>query len=157
MLPQLLATALHCSVQMHSGNIQMEQGRMQLRALELQLDHHNDMEDRQADLMRDLIHGLITERIEAIHTSFLNILATYAEQARGYMTQQERLVETGFKVIDPLERAHYDARLSEIDKQLNRIRADAFCLYQEMNRALLLLGTPLPPMHGDHKNTLRLP
>lgn len=155
-LTQLLVWAFECVVRMHSKNAEIEKGRMQLRALEMQISHRYDMAEMQASLARDLIHALIERRIEAVQSGFTALLSSYAEQARHYMQQQDQFVMASFTVTTPTANAKYLARLSKTDEELSHIRADAFLLYQEMNRVLILIGGTMPTLPPDDHNTLML-
>jgi len=80
----------------------------------------------------------------------------YAEQARHYMQQHEKYVDADIKVTDPLEKANYQGRLSDIERQLSRIRKDARQLYREMNRMILCIGGTMLPIQSGTQRALTL-
>jgi hypothetical protein len=164
---QFLMSALNAAVNMRGTQAQVEHGRMKLRALEaelmhreetlaMQLSHERQIFSMKADLMRDLVKALIEQRVDAVRQGFVETLATYAEQCRHYMAQQERYADAEIKATEPLERANLRTRLSEIDLQLSAIRSDAAALYREMTKVILLIGGNMPGMSTQDQRALTL-
>jgi len=144
---------------------QVEQGRIKLRALrlqlshdaetlEMQLSHQRDMFAMKADLMRDLIKALIEHRVDAVCKACEETLKMYAEQSRHYMAQQDRYADAEIKATEPLERANLRVRLNETDLQLTNIRSDGGTLQREMARVILLLGGTMPTLSNDDQRAL---
>jgi hypothetical protein len=160
-LTQLLISACQASVQMHNrtetSRIEIERGRMQLRSLEMQLDHDSDIAEMQASVAQSFIHALIERRIDAAQSGFNAVLAIYADQARHYMQEQAKYTDADIMVTDPLLSANYRGRLSEIDRQLDRIRTDSYLLYAAMNEMLIIIGGSMPSIPTINRRTLRLP
>jgi hypothetical protein len=159
----MLMSALRTAAAVANRKVDVEQGRIRLEALELQLQHREQalgavlshekhVLSLKVDLMRDLMRALLDKRIDAVQQGFCETLSMFAEQCRHYMSQQDKYIDAEIKATDPLERANLRARLSEIDLQLSRIRVDGADLYREMTKVLLLLGGNMPPMtHQDQK------
>ena len=135
---------------------EVEKGRTQLRALDVQLSHNREIFPMQANLMRDMIHALIDRRVDAVRQGFVETLSIYAEQCRHYMALQDRYTDAEIKATSPLERASFGEKLSEIKLELANIRRDAAKLYREMNRAILLIGGTMPVMAPENQQALAL-
>jgi hypothetical protein len=135
---------------------EVEQGRTKLRALEVQLSHDREMYGMKTDFMRGLIRSLIDRRVDAVQKGFQDVLAMYAEQARHYMAQQEKYADAEIKASTPMEQAGIGKRISEINIQLENIRADAAMLYREMLRAILLIGGTMPTMAAQDQRALAI-
>lgn len=153
---QMLMSALSAAVKVSGHRLQAEREQVELQALQAQLSHDKEMFQAKAGLVQSLVEALITRRIEVVRGGFTEVLALYAEQCRSYMGQQERMAEAQLKTTDPLGRADCRARLSEIDLQLTRIRADAAKLYREMTRVILLIGGAMPNMRKEDERALGL-
>lgn len=162
---QVLMHALSAAAHINGNKAQVEHGKTQLRALELQLSHQERTLDKQlsheeamfamkADLTRDLIKALIDRRVDAVRHGFTETLAMYADQCRHYMAQQDRYADAEIKATDPLERANLRTRLSDIDLHLSSIRSDAEALYREMTKVILLIGGSMPTMSAEHQQAL---
>lgn len=149
-------SALGAAATIAGSAAEVEHGKTKLRGLEAQLTLQKEIFEMKADLMRNLIHALIDRRIDAVRQGFLETLATYAEQCRHYMAQQDKYADAEIKVTAPLERANIRARLSEIDIHLTNIRSEAAALYREMNRVILLIGGSMPTMSGDDQHALAI-
>lgn len=165
---QMLMSALQTAASVANRKVDVEQGRVRLAALELQLQHREQtlgavlsherhVLSLKADLIRDMMRALIDKRIDAVQQGFLETLSIFAEQCRHYMAQQDKYIDAEIKATDPLERANIRSRLSDIDLHLTQIRADCAELYREMTKVLLLIGGNMPPIvQADHK-ALALP
>ena len=156
-LTEILVSVCEAGVHMHGNHSSTEQQRLQLRALEMQLDHTADLADMQLSLAREFIRAMVDRRIDVVQSSFVAILATYADQARHYMAQHEKYVDADIKSKDPHEKTAYGSRISEMDRKLPLIRRESYRLYQEMNTMLLLIGDSMPPMGPTITGTLLLP
>ena len=154
---QLLVHALGHMSRMSGNSREIELGKMRLRALELQLNSQRDALDTQADIFRTLIHAMVERRLDAVQNGFSQTMTLYADQARHFMSQQERVVDAQIRSKDPLERAGYQSRATEIDIQLKRIRSDAAKLYKEMTRAILIIGGMMPSLPTVDRSSLMIP
>lgn len=134
-----------------------ERDYARLREVEAQLIYQPDIFGMQAELARTFIGALIEKRLDAIREGFMEILNLYAKQAQHYMEQQNRLVDAEIKSLDPLERAHYKARLGELDVQLAKIRIDANNIYREMIKVTAFIGGPMPFVSKNNSRALALP
>jgi hypothetical protein len=153
---QLLVAALQSSAQMYGHNARMQEGRMQLRALELQLDHRVEMAHIEAGLTREFIHALINCRLDAIQSAFAAILPIYAERVTRYMDQQDTCTDAVRQATDSSARAECRARLTEIDTQLNAASEDLRLIYSEMHRMILLIGGAMPQVNVNDRRVLNL-
>ncbi len=153
---QLLTHAIGHLAQNSRDRHAVELGKVKLQALAMQLSAQRDMMDTQAELFRNLIHAMIERRVDAVREGFALTMGLYADQARHYMSQQERITDAQIQSKDPIERAGYHARASEIDMQLRRIRTDAAKLYKEMTRAILIIGGKMPPLPPASRSSLGL-
>jgi hypothetical protein len=146
MTPNVLANVLFSACQIHRQQLTLEQQRVQLKALEMQIDYRHDRMTTNAALMRELIRSLIDRRIDATQSGFQAVLALYETQNNHYIEQQDKLRDAQDKSVDPLERANLHARINEIDIQLTRIQTQGRSLYHDMNCMLLAIGgTSLAP------------
>jgi hypothetical protein len=163
----MLMSALRAGASIAGSAAEVEHGRTKLRALdvqlahrertlETQLSHERGMFDMKAGMVRDLIHALVEQRVDAVRHGFLDTLNMYAEQCRHYMAQQDRYADAEIKAADPLERANIRTRLSEIDLQLSNIRSDAAGLYREMLKVILLIGGTMPAIRSQDQRALVL-
>jgi hypothetical protein len=162
---QMLMSALGAASSIAGTVAQVEHGKTKLRALDAQLvhnqkaletrlSHEKDIFEIKTGLVRNLIHALIERRVDVVQQGFRDTLTIYAEQARHYMTQQDKYADAEIKAATPLERASIRTRLSEIDLHLTNIRADASALYREMLRVILIIGGTMPPMSSEDQKAL---
>lgn len=156
-LVPILIQVVRTSGHMYGRNMQLAQMRAQLSAYEVQLEHRRDIAEIQASLARSFIHALIERRIDAVQSGFAEIMALYAEQARGFLQQQEKYSDADLVSTDPLESAKCRSRLNALDLQLAAIRDDSRQLYHEMNQMLLLIGAAMPTIQTDDRHALALP
>jgi len=164
---QFLLIALRTAAGAAVNKAQGEIGRAKLRTLEaeyfhkeqmrgMELAHERQMFGMKAELMRALISALVEQRVDAVRQGFVEALSVYAEQCRHYMAQQDRYADAEIKATDPLERANLRTRLTEIDLNLGKIRADVAKLYREMTNVILLIGGNMPQIAGNDQQALRL-
>jgi len=123
---------------------EVEQSRIKLRTLEVQLAHNQEMYVIKTDFLRDLIHSLVDRRVDAVERGFRETLALYAEQARHYREQQDKYADAEINATTPGNVASLRDRRTEIDLQLRAIQSDAAALYQEMTKAILIIGGTMP-------------
>lgn len=154
---QLLIHAVGHMSRMSRDKREMEIGKIKLQALEMQLNAQRDMMGTKAELFRELLHAMIDLRVDAVREGFGQTLSMFAEQARHYMSEQAKITEAQIKCHDPMERAGYSSRASEIDMQLRRIRSDALKLYREMTNAIVLIGGSMPSLPSAARTSLMLP
>ncbi len=152
----LVLNVLDGAFQMYQ-RMEMEQGRQKLIALELTLSNERQMFGMRTSVIKDLISALLTQRINAVQHGFDAILSIYADQSHSYIEERQTIVALQFKTMSPLENARIQARLSEIDLNLHKIRKDAGRLYREMNRAIVLIGGAMPIISAETKKALTLP
>jgi len=161
----MLMSALGAATSIAGTVAQVEHGKTKLRALdaklvhnqkalETRLTHEKDVFEIKTGLVRDLIHALIERRVDVVQQGFRETLTMYAEQARHYMSQQDKYADAEIKAATPLERASIRTRLSEIDLHLTNIRAEASALYREMMRVILIIGGSMPPMSSEDQKAL---
>ena len=164
MVPETIAVHIITqAAQIHSRHLDLEERRIQLRALEKNLDHRLEMEDRniemariQAALARDLIHALIDRRIEAVQDGFKAVLNIYNEQSRSYEEEKKKYKDADDMATDPLLAANYQKRISQIDREQEKIRMDSHLLYMEMNTMIIIIGGSMPSIPMINQRTLRL-
>jgi hypothetical protein len=154
--PEILVHILASAAHIHGKNTDLEHRKVELSALKMQIDHDYDRMDHQAALARNLISSLIDRRIDAVQSGFREVLSMYKDQADHFMAQQSNLEDAKIMVTSPLQSANYDARITDIDIQLSKIRSDARLLYDEMNRMLMLIGGSMPNLGNDFQRTLML-
>jgi len=148
MVPEIIfGDVLKQITQVHSRHIDLQERKVQLQALERQLDHRLAMEDRriemaevQAALARDVIKSLIDKRVDATRSGFESILLIYAEQLRHYQLQHEKYVDAEIAATTPYQADKCKDARFEIDKQMRNIRKEARLLYREMNKTLIAIG-----------------
>lgn len=167
MHPQVMMSAMEAAAQIFGGITNMENQKMQLIELKLQLDHREHMVDSllehereifeaKANLMRDIIQSMIDRRVDAVCKGFHDTLTLYADQCRHFMGQQDRYADMVIKATSPLERANIKAQQSEINIQLSDIRSEAAALYRHMTKIILLIGGSMPPLAAEQQQTLAL-
>jgi len=103
-----------------------------------------------ADMMRDLVGALIERRVEVVHSGFSEVMAMYAEQARGFLDEKRKLVDAELNSVNALQSARWRKRMGEVDIELREIRADAARLYTQMNEVILQLGGGALAMSPDY-------
>jgi hypothetical protein len=135
---------------------EVEQSRIKLRALEVQLAHNQEMYAIKADFMRDLVHSLIDRRVDAVERGFRETISLYAEQSRHYMAQQDKYADAEINATSPAKVASIKERRNEIDNALRAIRSDAAALYHEMTRAILIIGGSMPAIPTEDQRALAL-
>ena len=156
MIPEVLVQVLYSASQIHRQQLTLEERKVQLKALEMQIDQRNDRMNAQVALTRDLIRALIDRRIDATQAGFNRVLDLYEAQNNHYMEQQSKLEDAVVRSVDPLERANLDARINEIDLQLTRIAMGGHSLFHELNCMVLAIGgTALVPT-TDFQRTLAI-
>jgi len=156
MTPNVLANVLFSACQIHRQQLTLEQQRVQLKALEMQLDYRRDRLDANVSLTRDLIRALIDRRIQATESGFYAVLALYEVQNNKYTEQLGELSDAMVREKDPLDRANLDARLNKIDVELRQIQVSGRELLQNMNCMLLAIGgTALVPT-TDFQRTIAI-
>jgi hypothetical protein len=171
---QFLVSALKHATVLVGSRANVDRDRVKLQALEARLRydahaasvgaelardrmaHEATVRQIDADLARDALKAIVERRVEAVQSGFAAILGTYADQARHYMDQQARFAEAHIMATDPIQRASYHARLSEIDTQLTRIRADALLLFRDMTKVVILLGGSMVGLSQDRRALLCL-
>lgn len=164
---QLVVQAARHFANMSNDKQLVERGKLQLEALHAQLDAERDMMQMRVESEREylraqtkmfstFVKSMIDFRVDAIKTSFAQVMTMFAEQSQHYMTQQETYTQAMIKSTDPLERAGYITRLSEIDVQLRRIRSDAKQVFTAMNRAIVNIGNPMFHLPEGIQSILRL-
>lgn len=155
----VLLSALSHVASFAGSRLQAEHGKTRLQALEAQLAHEVRRQeldakvkseqmileghrlDLQAGIVREVIQAVIAKRVDVLQGAFNEIARGYAEQARHYMTQQDRVADAQMAITDPIQRADCQARLVAIDSQLHDIRRSWHRLFREMSKTLLLLGS----------------
>jgi|SRR5579862_1236980 len=153
MTPDALAQIFFSLSQIHRQEVSLEERRVQLKALEMQIDYRNDRMNAQASLTRDLIRSLIDRRIDATESGFRAVLAQCETQNNNYVELQTKLIDAKIKSVDPLERANLDASFNEIAIQLVNIQIQGRSLYHDMNCVLLAIGgTTLEPATEFQRN-----
>jgi hypothetical protein len=119
--------------------------------------HEQAMMELRAGALGQLAEALYARRTDAVKSGFSEIMRTYADQAKGLISQQTDLNRAMIRERDALARVEMNTRLRDIDAELGRIRADALLLYGRMTEVLLLLNAPSFPLGADLAGALSLP
>ncbi len=112
--------------------------------------------EAKAGVLKGLIGALVEKRVDAVRSGFSEVLGLYVEQARHFMEQQSRYGDAELMATDPLQRADLRKRISEIDIELRRIRADARRIYTQMTQVVLRLGGEALRLSPEYSTTLAL-
>ena len=149
MIPDALVQVLYSATQIHRQQLTLEQRRVELKALEMQIDYRTDRMEAHASLQRDLIRSLIDRRIDATTAGFNSVLKLYETQNNNYVEQQAKLIDAKINAVDPLVRANLDATFKDIAIELEKLQFSGRSLFQDMNLMLLAIGgTALVPTTG---------
>lgn len=109
-----------------------------------------------AGALAHMVDALVTQRVDVVKEGFTAILATYADQARHYMAQQDKYADKELEATDPFMRVQWRGRIQKIDVELATIRADAKLLYEHMTDVLLALGGTTPGFVEELAPSLQL-
>lgn len=111
----------------------------------LGLQQEQAMAELKAGVLAHLVDALVSKRIDAVQSGFTAILATYADQARHFMVQQEKFADKELESTNPMQRIELRSRIQKLDVELAMIRADAKLLYEHMTEVLLAIGSAAAP------------
>jgi hypothetical protein len=133
---------------------EVEKGRTRLQALKVQLDHDENIYGMKTTFLRHLLEAMVTRKVDALENGFKETLALYSEHSRHFMALEDKYAEKEMEATNPLMVANTGERIREIKSELKSIRAEAFALYQEMNRVLLLIGGTMPAIPESDRKAL---
>ena len=146
---QALIHALSMAAQVAGQKLTAENNRQQMQMAVA-------MFETKADIMRDLLGALVERRVEAVKSGFSEVLALYADQARGYLEEKRKITEAEIATTDAMQSARWRKRLGEVDIELREIRADAARLYNQMTEIVLKLGGDALTLSPDYYAALSL-
>lgn len=115
------------------------------------------MAELKAGTLSHLVDALVSKRLDALQSGFNTILATYAEQARHFMAQQEKYADKELESTDPFQRVQLRSRIQKLDIELANVRADARLLYEHMTEVLLAIGGAPRSFASEFAPALGLP